>query len=494
MMTQGVMTQTVNLFGNATASVTSKGKQNTGSFDLMMDGSMKSGSGINSNTESTTVKKASNQYADKSNNKSDAVSGNDKRSADSTQYVTKPDNTKTAEQADNQAKKTLDATQAEAVKSNQSEETIPDEATMEKIAGLLEAVKQTVMELLNLNSEEFDQLLSDQGLSLADLLEPQNLQELVLANSEATDILAVLTDENLADTMNQLMQSVEKLTDEANLNLSQEQIKSILEDARLQKEDIIATTKEVLTGENSKTEQASKPEEVMNTQSSKQEDTQGTAKSGVGKDIPVEVTKVTDTKESSSQTQSDLGRSDNQEVKAAEQFEAFLNNLTKASTNTQVDFNGNLVQVTEIREIANQIIERIRVNIRPEQTQMELQLNPEHLGKVNLSIQSKNGVMTAQFVVQNEISKEAIESQLHTLRETLNQQGIKVEAIEVTVAAYSFEQNNNQNTQSQEEARQSRTGNRISLEDAINMTDNAEEAAMKEDISGIRGSQIDYTA
>jgi flagellar hook-length control protein FliK len=124
---------------------------------------------------------------------------------------------------------------------------------------------------------------------------------------------------------------------------------------------------------------------------------------------------------------------------------------------------------------------------------MELQLNPENLGKVNLSVQSKNGVMTAQFVVQNETSKEAIESQLHTLRETLNQQGIKVEAIEVTVSTYAFEQNQ-ESSNNQSEAPKEHSGRQISLEEAFNMSEVSEEENLAEDITGIRGSQIDYTA
>ena len=493
MMTQGVMTQTVNLFGNTTASVTSKGKQSTSSFDLMIDNTIKSGSGINDNTDNATVKKASNQSKDSSNDKSDVVNGSAKQSGDTTQGTTKTDDTKAAAQADNQTNKTEDANKTEDLKTGSAEDPAVDQTTMEKIAGMLQAVKETVMDLLNLSSEDLDKLLSEQGLELVDLLQPQNLQQLVLADSGVSDILAVLTDENLADTMKQLLQSVEDIKAEANLGMNLEQIKSILDNAKLLKQDENVTSPETKTGDKSNSNQESKPEEVINTLNTKQDDNKTTGKSEVGKEIPVEVIKTTETKGSSSQTQSDLSKQENQEVKAADQFEVFLNNLTKSSTSTQVDFNGNLVQVTEIREIANQIIDRVRINIRPEQTSMEMQLNPENLGKVNLSVQSKNGVMTAQFVVQNEISREAIESQLHTLRETLNQQGIKVEAIEVTVATYSFEQNNNENTQGQQETKQSRSGNKISMDEAINMAEDTDETVAQEN-NGIRGSQIDYTA
>ena len=86
-------------------------------------------------------------------------------------------------------------------------------------------------------------------------------------------------------------------------------------------------------------------------------------------------------------------------------------------------------------------MEQIKITIRPEQTNMELQLNPEHLGRVNLTITEKEGMMTAQFTTQTQIAKEAIESQMAALRESLQNQGIKVEAIEVTVSEFGFERN-----------------------------------------------------
>ncbi len=493
MMTQGVMTQTAQLFGNTTGSVTSKGKQSNSSFDLMMDSNMKLGSGIAGKSENSEVKNVSKQSTIKDNKQeSDAANGSAKQAGDATQASAKSVNTKDATQAGNQTQKAEDTKQTEDVPSDIAKEPAFDEATLEKIANLLQAVQQTVMDLLKLTSEELDQLLSEQGLGLVDLLQPENLQKLVLADGNTNNILAVLTDEKLSNTMNQLLQSVEKLMAASDLDMSPEQIKSFLDQAKLLQEGNQVINQEGLSKESVITNQESNTE-AMNVRGTNKEDSNIVSDKGdLDKNIQVEVIKVTDSQESSSGTQSDLSKNDNQELKAAEQFEAFLNNLSNTSSTNQVSFNGNMVQVTEIREIANQIIERIRVTIQPEQTSMELQLNPEHLGKVNLSVQSKNGVMTAQFVVQNEISREAIESQLHTLKETLDQQGIKVEAIEVTVAAYSFQQNK-ESASDQAETKQGQNSHKISLEEAIGMTEETEDMDTQ-DITGVRGSQIDYTA
>jgi flagellar hook-length control protein FliK len=65
---------------------------------------------------------------------------------------------------------------------------------------------------------------------------------------------------------------------------------------------------------------------------------------------------------------------------------------------------------------------------------MEVVLNPHNLGKVNLSIVSKNGDVSAKFIVENEMVKEALEINMESLKERFDKQGITVNAIEVVVA------------------------------------------------------------
>ncbi len=477
MMTQSVMTQAVNLLGNASGSVTSKGKQKANGFDFIIDQSLKANQNM---TDASDVQKTSTQTQKKENSKSDAV-------ADDSQMTPKTDkaqDTKTAAQTQDVAD--TGNTLKEAAKPEDTADISTDPVTMEKIAAMLAAVKETVLDLLNLTSEELEQLLANQGLELSDLLQPENLQQLVLANAGQNNLLSVLTDENLANTMKQLLQAVEDIKNNSGLDISMEQVKSILDSIK-QRSEVEGTSEEAVktTGQREALQQS----ETMNKPTSDEKEVTDTE--GGHKDIQVEVTKVTDREDSSSQ--SDLTHDENSQQALEQQYEVFLNNLANANTTTQVQFENNAVRFTEIREIANQIIERIRVTIRPEQTSMELQLNPEHLGKVSLSVQSKNGVMTAQFVVQNEISKEAIESQLHTLRETLNQQGIKVESIDVTVASYTFEQNQNGQADTREEGKKN-SANRITLEDAMNMTEDTVAAEEPSEASDILGNTIDYTA
>lgn len=74
-------------------------------------------------------------------------------------------------------------------------------------------------------------------------------------------------------------------------------------------------------------------------------------------------------------------------------------------------------------------------------TSLQMQLYPEHLGKVSIQVVSKNGVLTAQIAAENEVAKAALESQLATLKESFDSQGIKVQSVEVMVSTNAFEQN-----------------------------------------------------
>lgn len=479
MMTQSVMTQAVNLFGNASGSVTSKGKQKANGFEFLIDQSLKLNQSI---SNASDAEKTSTQTPEKENIESDAV-------ADDNQMTARTEKTqKSRTAAQTQDKANTDHTVNETPLSDETTDTSTDPEIMEKIAAMLVAVKETVLDLLYLTPEELEQLLADQGMELSDLLLPERLQQLVLANAGQSNPLSVLTDENLANTMKQLLQAVEDINNNSGLDISMEQVKNILDSMKEQPE--VAGTHEETDLTTAQREGVQQPDTRSKSTSdgnkvSDKEDEQ--------KDIQVEVTRVTDRNKSSSEAQSELNREENREQASEQQYEVFLNNLTNANTTTQVHFENNAVRITEIREIANQIIERIRVTIHPEQTSMELQLNPEHLGKVSLTVQSKNGLMTAQFVVQNEVSKEAIESQLHTLHETLNGQGIKVDSIEVTVASYTFEQNSNEQADTREEGKKKST-NRITLEDAANMTEDTAASEDASEASEILGNTIDYTA
>lgn len=494
MMTQSVMTQAANLFGNAAQGVTSKGKQSNAGFDLIINSSMKSTQASTDNSENSTVRKTSSKNTNIDNSSKSDVQSDAAKQAEKAGNKDVKTEAVTRYEKQNARKQVAETTEGEG--NVQKEDPTLEEQVISEIAVMLQTIQQVVMNSLNLSEEELKQLLTDQGMSMTDLLQTDSLQQLVLANNGSTDILSVLTDETLADKLKNLLQTVNSIKSEADLGITEEQMKAMLEDSLKQ-----GITHEETTDLNTFLENLVNKEELVNPN----QDVSMMAKSEQSKDASSQfaqevrsantlATATSETQESSPESQFGANQEEKSDLEAQDPFQSFIDNMVKVTSQNELQINGEMTQVTEIRNIANQILERIKVTVTTDQTSMEMQLNPEHLGKVNLSIQSKDGVMTAQFVVQNEISKEAIESQISTLKETLNQQGIKVEAIEVTVATYSFEQQNQQGTNEQADAQKNNSHRRLSMEDALNMSDTPEEFDIAQDITGATGSQIDYTA
>ena len=87
------------------------------------------------------------------------------------------------------------------------------------------------------------------------------------------------------------------------------------------------------------------------------------------------------------------------------------------------------------KEVMDQIVTKAIVQLNGDSTSVELQLNPEQLGKVAVSITAEQGVIKGQFVTENSVVKEMLESNMVQLKEQLESQGIKVDKIEVTVGS-----------------------------------------------------------
>ena len=90
--------------------------------------------------------------------------------------------------------------------------------------------------------------------------------------------------------------------------------------------------------------------------------------------------------------------------------------------------------------IVEQIVTQVRIRVMPETTNMELQLHPASLGRVILQVATTATSTTATLMVENQIAKEALESQMITLKQTFEEQGLKVDAVEVTVSEFGLNQ------------------------------------------------------
>jgi len=357
---------------------------------------------------------------------------------------------------------------------------------LDQIAALVNVISGLIMDKLDLNADDFNKLLEELNMTALDLLDSQKLQEFVLAGSNQDNILALLTDEKLSALMMDLSQQIDSLKAEAGLS----------EDIGIdQLKELIAAGQEQIMSEK---EVNSRLEDTLSTQddiAAGQENdyASGNGKTADIKDISpadaqaIETESVQSSQVSEDNAANDKNDSGNQEQNA---FQTFVDNMVN-SINSDTALTGeNQEMAAQLREIAYQIIDKVRVLIKPDQTSLEISLSPESLGKVRLTVESRAGLMTARFEVENQISKEAIESQLNALKETLNQQGIKVEAIEVTVAAYTFDQNGQFSGQNQSEADKGNSGRHITLEEAMAMTDDLPEDAGVSVTDGLLANQI----
>lgn len=153
---------------------------------------------------------------------------------------------------------------------------------------------------------------------------------------------------------------------------------------------------------------------------------------------------------------------------------------------------------TRTEDIMRQIMDHMRINLKPDMQTMELQLHPASLGNVQVQIGNKAGVITAQFVTQNDAVKAALEGQLIQLEQRFEEQGIKVQAIEVTVQTNSFDQNFQ--GQSENQATSEQTGTkprRIRLDASLTEEELAllgEEEKLAVSMMEANGNTVDYMA
>jgi flagellar hook-length control protein FliK len=185
----------------------------------------------------------------------------------------------------------------------------------------------------------------------------------------------------------------------------------------------------------------------------------------------------------------------NQQVVAESNFQ--LNNTQTVNQST-IDFNQNITDGNlSTQEIYDQIGEYIKTNIKPGISEVEMQLNPENLGTLHIHLSSKQGNVTAQLTVQNELVKAALEVQLIQLKENFAEQGIKVDAVEVTVESHAFNQNmqhsNEENAQAQTEAKRSSTRS-INLNGDWTEEELTEEEQLVAEMMEADGNTVDFKA
>ena len=363
-----------------------------------------------------------------------------------------------------------------------------DEMINEAAKDVYEQIKETT----GVDDEAMKEAMEVLGLSMIDLLEPANLTAVFENVMGIEDSSVLLTNEALSNDLSNLLEATGEITDSLldDLGMTKEELDSAL--LSIAEKDMMADENATLADakENNEDEKESLVIEVndsrtQNTQTSEKKEATSLEKTQTAEELNPE-RKV---KEHHSENENAAFAGNHQQ----NSFD-FIERLDETQP-------AESYMSASTEEIVKQIVDQIKINITQSATSMQMELHPESLGHVALTIESREGVITAQFSAQNEIVKEAIESQIAELKENIEAQGIKVEAVEVTVASHEFEQNlqqNNQNAKDNEEAqRVQKTGRRIRLNlSELEESDEelSEEEKIAKEMMEENGNTVDFTA
>ena len=149
-------------------------------------------------------------------------------------------------------------------------------------------------------------------------------------------------------------------------------------------------------------------------------------------------------------------------------------------------------------DIIRQIVDSISISNTTEESAIELQLTPESLGRMYINVSQKNSEITARIAVSNEAVKEALQTQMVNLKEALNNSGIRVNEVEITVASHEFERNLEQgaaNDSRQQESTNSYNGSNSSDRGIdSDMMQARDKERLVTQIMRDNGNSVDFTA
>lgn len=87
----------------------------------------------------------------------------------------------------------------------------------------------------------------------------------------------------------------------------------------------------------------------------------------------------------------------------------------------------------DAKEMLSQVIEKAKVVLTPDKSEMVMDLKPESLGKISLKVVTENGIVTARFVAENQQVRQVLESNMQLLKDSLERQGMNIQGFSVSV-------------------------------------------------------------
>ena len=289
-----------------------------------------------------------------------------------------------------------------------------------------EDIKDAIKEEFDVSDEDIKVAMELLGLTALDLLSTAKVAELI-EQLTGTDAITLITNEDMMQSFNNIINVVDEAnadiagmlgakTEEVGIVLGQNDIAPVVNSEDTAKQD------------NVKESDAKNADDNINQTVDNQE--------SLSEVLAKKITTESDGKAKNNMSESNEA---NNKVTYADVADNMISNIT----DTFADIITEGISTVKEADIVNQVIDSVKLMASRELTSMEVMLNPEHLGSVHITVTARNGIVSAQIAAQNEQVKTALENQMVTLREQFESQGLKVDAVEITVMAHSFEAGQN---------------------------------------------------
>ena len=376
-------------------------------------------------------------------------------------------------------------------------------------AQIMELV-QKITEILGITPEEFENLLQESSIDTVQLLDKDVLSAVLVQALGADSNLDLLTDETNYDLFNRSMEVLNEVleSDSGIEDLTIGELKEVISQT-LSAEPAEETLPQQ-SEESVKTEfvlETSEP--VMEIKAESTEDKPKTVRyekdsngdfirvdvSESGKQVGEEslVTKAAKPEEQSGRNfgEKKEGNTEEHMMNPGPSFEEVKMQPEAPVQEVPFTYSANT------QEIAEQIVDHMKTVTDGDYSDVEMQLHPASLGTLHIHVTNNAGVLTASFVTENEAVRSAVESQMVRLIEQFESQGIKIDAVEVTVASHAFEQGNDtgrSNESNDHNPKRSRRINLADYADGADASDLEDDEKIAAEMMAANGNTVDFMA
>ncbi len=402
----------------------------------------------------------------------------------------------------------------------------PTESEVKKITDDISSqIVEKVTDDLDISEDELNNAMQLLGLTAMDLLNPANLAALYCeVTGNASDPQALVLNADFTALFNDVSQVASE--NDAQLDLLSQLTAS--DDGEILDADIVSSADTTDTNEstgsvntpektvdssfddtaasgqniNDTADEAVKVYDGSTQDSSYQNSDEGTSSGETGNGITSdENTEKTQSKSQVDSSFDDSGERVLHHDDGAHSDNSVLHASVSEQLNTDTSFEMSQSQSrlrVDTTDIIRQIVDSMSISNTTEESAINLQLTPESLGRMYINVSQKNSEISARIAVSNEAVKEALQTQMVNLKEALNNSGIRVNEVEITVASHEFERNLEQgaaNDSRQQESTNSYNGptSSDSGTDSDMMQDRAEERLVTQ-IMRDNGNSVDFTA